>query len=94
MTDSDLDSVAAGLSLSDVAKILSSLSTEQILGHEEYEGQSAGLVTRYNALPQTHKNEVARQVGLLFPGLTDAEEAKVRAITPEALRHLLPQQPH
>ena len=30
MTDNDLDSVAAGLSLSDLGKILSSLSTEQI----------------------------------------------------------------
>jgi hypothetical protein len=94
MTDSDLDSVAAGLSLSDLGKLLSSLSTQQILSHPEYEGQSAGAVSQYNALPDTHKAEVAKQVLAGFPLLTPAEQTKLRAITPGALQHLLPKAPY
>ena len=86
MTDSDLDSVAAGLSL----KSLSKYTPEQILAHPRYSELSAKAIARYEGLNDAQKSQVAARVAQSWPTLSAENQEKLRTVTPSQLRHLLP----
>ena len=86
MTDSDLDSVAAGLNL----KSLSGLSTEQILAHPRYAEVSAKVIARYESLSDAQKAQISARVTQSWTKLTPENQQKLRTVTPQQLRHLLP----
>lgn len=86
MTDSDLDSVAAGFKLSS----LSQYSSEQILADPRYSQASSKALARYEGLNESQRAKVALRVEKLWPTLSSADQAKLRAVTPAGLQHLLP----
>jgi hypothetical protein len=89
MTDSDLDSVAAGLSLSDLVLVLS-LSDSQIIGHPNFNAAKAQAITSVGALSESETGALRTQIGVLFPGLSAEDRSQVRRLTPSQLQHLLP----
>lgn len=102
MTDSDLDNVAAGLSQKDLQTLikgLQTLSVEQILADPKSVSVSAWLVDNYNGLSPDERPlpELLGHTGISMPdwtrvtsGLSSGDHAKLRAITPNDLQHLLP----
>lgn len=86
MTDSDLDTVAAGLNLSSLQK----LSTDQILAHPRYSEVSAKAVAKYATLTESQKAQVALRIEQNWTRLSGPDQVKARAVTPAGLQHLLP----
>jgi hypothetical protein len=89
MTDSDLDSVAAGLSLSDVLAVLT-LSDQQITSHPQYHSARAQAIAQVGALSESERGSLRTQIGLLFPGLSAEDQGQVRRLAPVELQDLLP----
>jgi hypothetical protein len=89
MTDNDLDSVAAGLSLSDVLAVLT-LSDQQITSHPSYNSAKAEAIASVKGLSESQVVSLRTQIGLLFPGLSAEDQGQVRRLAPSELQHLLP----
>lgn len=83
MTDDDLDTVAAGVSL----QALLQADPKDVLNHPQYSSRSSALVSQYNSLSSYQKQQLAAKINGL--GLSSSDRGKLRAIAPEQLRHLL-----
>jgi hypothetical protein len=90
MTDSDLDSVAAGLSLSDVLAVLT-LTDQQIVNHPSYNSARAEAIASVKGLSESQVGSLRTQIGLLFPSLSAEDQGQVRRLAPAELLHLLPE---
>jgi hypothetical protein len=89
MTDSDLDSVAAGISLKDVLAVLT-LTDEQILSHPSYGAAKASAIASVKGLSESQQGALRTQIGLLFPVLSEEDQGQVRRLAPAELQFLLP----
>lgn len=81
MTDDDLDTVAAGVSLQQLLQA----DPEDVVNHPQYKSRSAALVAQYKSLNSKQLEALAYKVGKLGEG----DRAKLLKIAPAELRPLL-----
>ena len=84
MNDSELDSVAAGLSLGALDKI----TVQQVLAHPNY-GPAIALLRREDAVGVAARAEAVRRLALVPDPIYNQNEQKLRAVLPSDLHFLL-----